>query len=80
MTTDKLEPPQALKKYSVMIAGHSTSIRIEPPFWQALNAAAVARQLPLNALVANIDVWRLESGDPPNLASAIRQWLYAQRS
>ena len=59
-----------------MIAGHSTSISLEPIFWDALRAAASARQLPLNALVAQIDAERIEAPDPPNLASAIRIWLF----
>ena len=32
--------------------------------------------LPVNALVARIDVERMEADDPPNLTSAIRQWLW----
>ena len=68
------------KKRSVLIAGHQTSISLEPMFWRALEAAARKRGCPLNALVAEIDVARLDSGQPPNLTSAIRQWLFEQRS
>jgi predicted DNA-binding ribbon-helix-helix protein len=63
-------------KRSVMIAGHSTSISLEPIFWDALREAAAAEQLPLNALVARLDAERVKSPDPPNLASAIRVWLF----
>ena len=62
-------------KRSVMIAGHSTSISLEPAFWDALRDAAEADGLPLNALVARIDADRVTAPDPPNLASAIRVWL-----
>ena len=62
-------------KRSVMIAGHSTSISLEPAFWDALRDAAEADGLPLNALVARIDADRVAAPDPPNLASAIRVWL-----
>lgn len=62
-------------KRSIQIAGHLTSISLEPLFWDMLRAAADARALPLNALVARIDVERIETDDPPNLASAIRLWL-----
>lgn len=62
-------------KRSIQIAGHLTSISLEPLFWDLLKAAAAARALPLNALVARIDVERIEAEDPPNLASAIRLWL-----
>jgi len=62
-------------KRSIMIAGHSTSISLEPFFWDMLRAAAVANDLPINALVARIDVERMAAATPPGLASAIRLWL-----
>ena len=67
------------RKRSVLIAGHATSISLEPMFWQALDAAARERGCTLNALVAEIDVERLDATTTPNLTSAIRQWLFAQR-
>jgi predicted DNA-binding ribbon-helix-helix protein len=63
-------------KRSVTIAGHETALTLEPMFWDAIRAAAVARGLPLNALIAQIDAERIMMADPPNLASAIRQWLW----
>ena len=66
-------------KRSVTIAGHETSISLEPIFWEALEEAATRRSLPVNALVARIDVERMEAEDPPNLTSAIRQWLWRNR-
>ena len=66
-------------KRSITIAGHETSISLEPMFWRALEAAARVEAVPLNALVARIDVERLETpGGAPNLTSAIRQWLFAR--
>ena len=67
-------------KRSVMIAGHATSISLEPVFWEALREAAQAEGLPLSALVARIDAARVEAPGPPNLASAIRVWLFRRRS
>ena len=67
-------------KRSVLIAGHATSISLEPMFWNALEAAARERGCPVNALVAKIDVERLDSERPPNLTSAIRQWLFERAS
>ena len=67
------------RKRSVLIAGHATSISLEPMFWDALEAAARERGCPLNALVAEIDAQRLHSSQPPNLTSAIRQWLFERR-
>jgi predicted DNA-binding ribbon-helix-helix protein len=68
------------KKRSVLIAGHQTSISLEPVFWSALESAAKERGCPVNALVAEIDAARLNAEQPPNLTSAIRQWLFAGRS
>jgi predicted DNA-binding ribbon-helix-helix protein len=72
-------PPLRLPvKRSVTIAGHETSIALEPVFWSALEAVAGAQNLPLNALIARIDVERLQHSPPANLASAIRQWLFVR--
>jgi predicted DNA-binding ribbon-helix-helix protein len=67
-------------KRSVLIAGHATSISLEPMFWRALEAAARDRGRPVNALVAEIDAERLNADRPPNLTSAIRQWLFSRGS
>jgi len=78
----RIEPPEGgfegPIKRSVTIAGHQTSISLEPLFWDALEQAAAERALPLNALVAAIDHARIQGEDPPNLASAIRTWLLVQ--
>ena len=63
-------------KRSVMIAGHATSISLEPVFWDALRRAAEEEALPLSALVARIDAERIAAAAPANLASAIRVWLF----
>ena len=63
-------------KRSVMIAGHATSLTLEPEFWSGLEQAAAELLLPLNAVVARIDAERVTAADPSNLASAIRVWLY----
>ncbi len=70
-------PPQ---KRSVLIAGHQTSISLEPVFWKALDAAAREQGSPVNALVAQIDSARLNAAQVPNLTSAIRQWLFERAS
>jgi len=62
-------------KRSVEIAGHRTSISLEPLFWDMLRAAAAREGVPINALVARIDAERIKSPTPPGLASAIRVWL-----
>ena len=72
MTATPYHPPV---KRSVEIAGHKTSISLEPLFWDLLRAAALAEGVPINALVARIDAQRLEAPAPPGLASAVRLWL-----
>jgi predicted DNA-binding ribbon-helix-helix protein len=66
-------------KRSVEIAGHKTSISLEPLFWDMLRDAAAREELPLNALVARIDAERIAADNPPGLAGAIRLWLVAGR-
>ena len=48
----------------------------------ALDRAAAEAGLPLNAVIARVDAERLEVARPPNLASALRVWLFdrAQRA
>ena len=58
-----------------MIAGHATSVSLEPVFWEALKRAADDASLPISALVARIDAERIAEAEPVNLASAIRVWL-----
>lgn len=65
-------------KRSVEIAGHKTSISLEPLFWDMLKSAASAEGVPINALVARIDAERILAETPPGLASAIRLWLVGQ--
>ena len=63
-------------KRSVTIAGHQTAISLEPLFWEALRHAAAQENVPVNALIARIDLARMGAAAPPNLPSAIRCWLF----
>ena len=67
-------------KRSVTVAGHETSVSLEPVFWSQLERAAREAGKPVNALIAEIDVLRLDSRPTPNLTSALRQWLFARAS
>ncbi|HEX7695242.1 MAG TPA: ribbon-helix-helix domain-containing protein [Sphingomonas sp.] len=82
MTTHDIAPPAGgfagPVKRSITIAGHETSITLEPIFWRALEEAAKIRSLPLSALVAEIDALRIQAADPPNLASALRTWTLGE--
>ena len=64
-------------KRSIEIAGHKTSISLEPLYWELLKQAAQAEALPINALVAQIDAERILAPVPPGLAGAVRLWLVA---
>jgi predicted DNA-binding ribbon-helix-helix protein len=70
--TTPFHPPV---KRSVEIAGHKTSISLEPLFWELLKQAAAAEDVPINALVAQIDAERIRAEVPPGLAGAVRIWL-----
>ena len=62
--------PGTLRKRSVMIAGHATSLSLEEAFWRDLREVARRRGLSLNALVASVDAER-----PGNLSSALRVFV-----
>jgi len=62
--------PKDLKR-SLSIAGHRTSLSLEPEFWEALRKAAAAKGVTVSSLVAEIDQTRGER----NLSSAVRVWL-----
>jgi predicted DNA-binding ribbon-helix-helix protein len=47
-----------MAKRSVRIAGHPTSVSLEPEFWVQLKLLAAARGLSLNALITEIDAQR----------------------
>jgi predicted DNA-binding ribbon-helix-helix protein len=65
-------------KRSVEIAGHKTSISLEPLFWELLKRAAAADGVPISALVSRIDAERIGAPATPGLAGAIRLWLTAR--
>ncbi|WP_241765573.1 ribbon-helix-helix domain-containing protein [Erythrobacter litoralis] len=65
-------------KRSIAIAGHKTSISLEPVFWDMLRDAASAEGIAVSALVARIDAERIRAQTPPGLASAIRVWLVSR--
>jgi predicted DNA-binding ribbon-helix-helix protein len=69
-----------MQKRSFSIAGHRTSIALEPEFWRGLEEIALARGLSMAALVRGID----ETRSIPNLSSALRltvlAWYQDQRA
>jgi predicted DNA-binding ribbon-helix-helix protein len=59
-----------MKKRSVVLAGHRTSVSLENAFWDALKAIAGNRNSTVNQLVTEIDKQR-----DGNLSSAIRVYV-----
>jgi predicted DNA-binding ribbon-helix-helix protein len=57
-----------LQKRSLTIAGHRTSLALEPEFWLGLEAMAESRGVPLTTLIREID----QAREAPNLSSAVR--------
>lgn len=60
-------------KRSVTIAGHTTSVSLEEPFWAELQALAKAQRRSLAALITDIDERR-----GTNLSSALRLYVLQQ--
>lgn len=65
-----------MRKRSVTIDGHRTSISLEDAFWTELSALSQARGLSLNALVAEVDHGRAPDGN--NLSSALRLYVLGE--
>ncbi len=69
-------PPQAaegaVRKRSVSIAGHATSVSLEAAFWNALGRIAAAEGVPLSRLVERVDATRAPG---VNLSSALRVFV-----
>ena len=59
-------------KRSLTIAGHRTSLSLEPEFWQALQESARTDKKTIASIVAELDRTR----GTRNLSSAIRVWLF----
>ncbi len=66
MTAD----PARIRKRSVLVSGHATSVSLEDAFWRQLKIIARARGLSINGLIGEID--RRRRG---NLSSAIRVFV-----
>ena len=58
-----------------MIAGHATSITLEPEFWNKLKEIAAIDNVSLNSLITKIDADK----DRENLSSAVRVFILMQR-
>ena len=70
LSKDPFDDQSEIRKRSVVIAGHRTSVSLENIFWEALRSTANERGISVNQLVTEIDAKR--SG---NLSSAIRTFV-----
>ncbi|MEE8517062.1 MAG: ribbon-helix-helix domain-containing protein [Alphaproteobacteria bacterium] len=59
--------PQEIRKRSVVVSGHKTSVSLEDAFWRELARVALRRGVSVNHLIGAIDAARAG-----NLSSAIR--------
>jgi predicted DNA-binding ribbon-helix-helix protein len=66
----------ALRKRSIALSGHATSLALEPEFWAALEAHAAREGLSLAAVIGRIDS---ERGERP-LASACRVYALTSKA
>lgn len=74
-------PARAVRKRSVTIAGHRTSVSLEQAFWDALRVIADARGLSVAAMVGEIDTANGRLPGPEragNLSSALRVYVLEQ--
>lgn len=69
-TIRPMNDEQTIRKRSVTIAGHRTSISLETAFWDGLRRAAALRGVSVNALITEID-----AEQPANLSSALRVYV-----
>ena len=74
MDEDFSTPPYQMRKHSVLLDGHQTSVSLENAFWDRLKVLAAERNVSLNHLVTEIDHARTT-----NLSSAIRVFVLKQK-
>ena len=59
-----------MRKHSVVITGHQTSLSLEDEFWEELRRIAIQQKISLTQLIENIDNKRRT-----NLSSALRVYI-----
>ena len=69
-----MPPAGGIRKHSVVLAGHATSLSLEAAFWDALSTLAARRCQSLNRLIETIDRDRTAAGSV-NLSSAVRVFV-----
>lgn len=64
-----------MKKRSISIHGHATSVALEPEFWVQIDKAATAREVSVSRLIQTLDDERLIESPEQGLASFLRVWV-----
>ena len=65
----------SIRKYSVTLKGHRTSISLEPLFWTLLNEIAQRDHKPLPSLISEIEEAMYRASQASNLSSQIRLYV-----
>ncbi|MEO9902520.1 ribbon-helix-helix domain-containing protein [Nisaea sp.] len=73
MSATRERDPTRIRKRTVTVSGHVTSVSLEEAFWDVLKGIAAARDLSINSLVSEVDATR--SG---NLSSALRVFVLSE--
>lgn len=69
-----------MRKRSVSLKGHRTSVALEAEFWDCLEKFAEEDGRSLASLIARIDRERVKQTPPPGLASALRVYVLKRMS
>jgi predicted DNA-binding ribbon-helix-helix protein len=64
-----------LVKKSFDLFGHSTSVTLEPEFWEALRIISEREQKSTRQLVLDVDGRRLKTNSPHNLSGSLRVFI-----
>lgn len=68
--------PGGLRKRSVTLAGHRTSLSLEQVFWEELKLLAAEEGLSLQALIERVDRERVKAAGPSfGLSGALRVYV-----
>ena len=77
MANTALSARSTIRKRSVLISGHRTSISLEQAFWLKLKELSDTNKKSINQMVTEIDNDRLNNPNG-NLSSAIRVYILEQ--
>ncbi len=64
-----------MRKRSISLKGHRTSVSLEDEFWRVLEEFAASDDRSLPQLISEVDRIRIKETPPPGLASALRVYV-----